>query len=112
MFATWVKASFELRSASDGSHHMIETFGEAIDPGDKGTAKALSAAFKYAAMQLFCIPVSGLDDADRTTPPRLAAPSNAAEPDGSWAAWVADVSTVRCCRWTTAFTRFRGQSRT
>lgn len=116
MFATWVKASFELRSAVDGSCHAIEIFGEAIDPGDKGTAKALSAAFKYAAMQVFCIPVTGSDDADRTTPPRLTETAVEAPPDEGWEAWVADLrATALSCESDKAIDRlqscYRGRIR-
>ena len=35
-----------------------------MDTGDKATNKAMSAAYKYAAFQAFCIPVEGTPDAD------------------------------------------------
>ena len=35
-----------------------------MDSSDKSTNKAMSAAFKYAAMQAFCIPTEGDNDAD------------------------------------------------
>lgn len=38
-----------------------------MDSGDKATNKAMSAAYKYAAMQAFCIPTEGDNDADATT---------------------------------------------
>ena len=41
-------------------------FGEAMDSGDKATNKALSAAYKYAALQVFCVPVDA-DDADHSS---------------------------------------------
>lgn len=44
------------------------TFGEAMDSADKATNKALSAAYKYLAIQLFAIPVEGQPDADDDTP--------------------------------------------
>lgn len=59
---------FDLVSAEDGSKHTIRTWGEAQDSGDKSTNKAMSAAFKYAAFQAFCIPVEGDNDADAHTP--------------------------------------------
>lgn len=38
-----------------------------MDSGDKATNKAMSAAFKYACMQAFCIPTEGDNDADSKT---------------------------------------------
>lgn len=55
-------------SAVDGSRHTVSTFGEAMDSADKATNKAMSAAYKYMAMQTFCIPTEGDNDADATTP--------------------------------------------
>ena len=46
---------------------FVTTYGEAMDSGDKATNKAMSAAYKYAAMQAFCIPTEGDNDADATT---------------------------------------------
>lgn len=43
--------------------------GEARDTGDKAANKAMSTAYKYMAFQLFCIPVSGQDEADAQQPP-------------------------------------------
>lgn len=42
--------------------------GEAMDTGDKATAKAMSMAYKQMAVQVFCIPVVGEDDADNDSP--------------------------------------------
>lgn len=67
MFYTVVEAEFDLVASEDGSKHTIRTFGEAMDSSDKSTNKAMSAAFKYAAMQAFCIPTEGDNDADATT---------------------------------------------
>lgn len=67
MFYTVVEAEFDLVSAEDGSKHTIRTFGEAMDSSDKSTNKAMSAAFKYAAVQAFCIPTEGDNDADAVT---------------------------------------------
>jgi hypothetical protein len=41
--------------------------GEAMDSGDKASNKAMSAAFKYALGQTFCIPYTAEEDADATT---------------------------------------------
>lgn len=62
-----VKVDFSFVSAEDGSDHHVVTYGEAMDSGDKATNKAMSAAYKYAAMQAFCIPTEGDNDADSST---------------------------------------------
>ena len=67
MFYTTVEAEFDIVSGVDGSRHTVRTFGEAMDSSDKSTNKAMSAAFKYAAMQAFCIPTEGDNDADAST---------------------------------------------
>jgi len=66
LFYITVEVEFDL-VAADGSKHTIKTFGEAMDSGDKATNKAMSAAYKYACMQSFCIPTEGDNDADSTT---------------------------------------------
>lgn len=68
LFYVAVAVEFDFISAVDGSIHTICTYGEAMDGGDKATNKALSAAYKYAAIQSFCIPTEGESgDADYTT---------------------------------------------
>lgn len=67
LFYVTVEAEFDLVCAEDGSTHTIRTWGEAMDSADKATNKAMSAAYKYAAMQAFCIPTEGDNDADATT---------------------------------------------
>lgn len=67
VFYTTVEAEFDLVSVEDGSKHTVTTFGEAMDTADKSTNKAMSAAYKYAAFQSFCIPTEGDNDADATT---------------------------------------------
>ena len=67
LFYVVVEAEFDFVSAKDGSKHTVKTFGEAMDSGDKGTNKAMSAAYKYAAFQAFSIPTEGDNDADETT---------------------------------------------
>jgi hypothetical protein len=57
--------AFDIICAHDGSAHTVITFGEAQDQNDKATAKAMSAAYKIAILQTFCIPVQGLEDADK-----------------------------------------------
>lgn len=51
--------------ADDGSYVEAVVIGEAMDRSDKSTNKAMSAAFKYACFQTFCIPTEELlEDAD------------------------------------------------
>lgn len=61
-----VKVKFVIMCAEDGSEHQVIMYGEAMDSGDKATNKAMSAAYKYMALQVFCIPTIG-DDADSVT---------------------------------------------
>ena len=67
LFSVIVEMEFDFVCASDGSMHTVKTFGEAMDSADKATNKAMSAAYKYAAFQAFCIPTEGDTDADATT---------------------------------------------
>lgn len=67
LFYITVAMEFDFVSALDGSKHTVKTYGEAMDSGDKATNKAMSAAYKYACMQAFCIPTEGDNDADATT---------------------------------------------
>lgn len=67
LFYVVVEVEFDFVSAEDGSKHTVKTYGEAMDSADKATNKAMSAAYKYAAMQAFCIPTEGDNDADATT---------------------------------------------
>jgi hypothetical protein len=68
LFYVTVRVEFDFVSADDGSVHTVCTYGEAMDSADKATNKAMSAAYKYAAFQTFCIPTEGDNDADATTP--------------------------------------------
>lgn len=54
--------------AADGSSVSAVTVGEAADTADKASNKALSAAYKYALMQTFCIPLEDMVDGDSETP--------------------------------------------
>lgn len=67
LFYVTVEVEFDFVAAEDGTKHTVKTFGEAMDSGDKATNKAMSAAYKYAAMQAFAIPTEGDNDADGTT---------------------------------------------
>ena len=68
MFHVVVKAEYTFKSKIDGSHEVVEMYGEAMDSSDKATNKAMSAAYKYACIQTFSIPVTGEPDADAESP--------------------------------------------
>ena len=53
---------------TDGSFIECTVQGEGIDRSDKASNKALTAAFKYMLIQIFCIAVEGMDDADKESP--------------------------------------------
>jgi hypothetical protein len=88
-----LRAAFDLVSAEDGSSHTIEAYGEALDHSDKATAKAMTAAYKAAVLQAFCIPVSGSEDADQRSP-RLGSANGASAPVEGWRQWADDLSAV------------------
>jgi hypothetical protein len=67
LFYVVCDVDFDIVSAVDGSKHTVHVIGEAMDSADKATNKAMSAAYKYMAMQVFCIPTEGDNDADATT---------------------------------------------
>lgn len=74
LFCVTVEMAFDFVSAVDGSTHTVQMYGEAMDIADKATNKAMSAAYKYAALQTFCIPTTGgQHDADVSTPRPIAA---------------------------------------
>jgi hypothetical protein len=92
-----LKVAFDLVSARDGSLHTVEAYGEALDAGDKATSKAMSAAFKYAMLQAFCVPVEGRDDSDSRSY-RLKPGDEQPDPDQGWEQWSCDIQDmVRIC---------------
>jgi hypothetical protein len=60
-----VKVSF---CASDGSSVSAIVVGEGMDSGDKASNKAMAVAFKYACLQVFCIPTEDMSDPDGESP--------------------------------------------
>lgn len=88
-FFVIVEAEFDFIAAEDGSKVTARTYGEAQDSADKATNKAMSAAYKYAAFQTFCIPTEGDNDADATTPEPVAPKV----PEG-FDEWLADLESV------------------
>lgn len=53
--------------AGDGSSVTATVVGEGMDTGDKSMNKAMSAAFKYALFQVFCIPTEEMVDSETDT---------------------------------------------
>jgi len=85
-----LKVAFDLVSAHDASKHTVEMYAEAFDDSDKATSKALSAAYKSAMLQTFCIPLAGLEDPD-TSSPKLARPQHQPQPVQGWEQWSEDI---------------------
>lgn len=54
--------------AEDGSFVEVVTVGEGIDTSDKASNKAMSAAMKYAFIELLSIPTEDIEDSDRESP--------------------------------------------
>lgn len=67
--------------APDGSSVSATTIGQAMDRGDKAANKAMSAAFKYALVETFCIPTEGDNDTENHSPEIAAGNSSGANPD-------------------------------
>jgi hypothetical protein len=80
-----LRVGFDLVCAEDGSAHTIEAYGEALDQGDKATAKAMQSAYKYAVLQAFCVPAAQLEDADART--HRIKVAQLIEPVEGWASW-------------------------
>lgn len=106
-----VRVAFDFVSGRDGSTHTIEAYGESLDNGDKGTSKAITAAFKQAVLQAFCVPIAGNDDADAVTH-RLVAQKEVPDPDQGWDQWAFDIQDmIRICETTEAVDRVQATYR-
>jgi hypothetical protein len=64
LFNVTCRVEFDLVSTEDGSKHTVCTYGEAMDSADKATNKAMSAAYKYLALLVFCIPTEATPETD------------------------------------------------
>jgi hypothetical protein len=105
-----LKVAFEFVSVEDGSCHTVASFGEALDESDKATAKAMSAAYKSAMLQAFCIPVVGEEDPDRTK--LIVRKSHGPEPVQGWQQWSQDIiEMVRACQSEEALSRVQDTHR-
>lgn len=86
LFYVVVTAEFDFISSEDGSMVTARTFGEGMDSADKATNKAMSAAYKYAVWQTFCVPIEGSgsdseEDSHDVKGPKGAGQSRAGGPD-------------------------------
>lgn len=85
-----LRIGFTLTSVDDGTSHTVEAYGEALDSSDKATAKAMSAAYKSAMVQTFCIPACGGDDADLSSK-KVCLKTHEPEPVQGWQRWTEDI---------------------
>ncbi|MEG3154948.1 ERF family protein [Sphingomonas sp. RB1R13] len=108
-----LRVAFDLVSVEDGSVHTVEAYGEALDEGDKGTAKAMSAAYKAVMLQAFCIPVAGTEDADSSATKLGTRPSvQTGQPVEGWEQWASDVmATLGICESIAAVDRVQSGKR-
>ena len=107
-----LKVAFDLVSSTDGSSHTVEAFGEALDASDKATAKAMSSAYKHAMLQVFCVPVAQIEDADASSHRLKRNRSHSREPVEGWAMWTSGiVDIVESCATTDAIERMRQRQR-
>ena len=105
-----LKVAFDIVSTADASVHTVEAFGEALDEGDKGTAKAMSSAYKTTLLQTFCIPVPDMADADARSPKLKR--GHDPEPVGGWSQWVTELSeTIGICMSEEALSRVQKSHR-
>ena len=73
--------------AADGSSIVAATVGEAADWSDKASNKAMTAAQKYAYVQVLCIPTGGLHDEQDAARPDMGVTYEPKQlPDG-WGSW-------------------------
>lgn len=109
LISVHVLVAIDLVSARDGSRHTVRASGEAVDASDKATAKALSAAYKSAMLQTFCVPVSGTGDADEDSH-RFRKSEAEGEPVEGWEAWTAGIiEMVGICETQDALDRVRSR---
>jgi hypothetical protein len=93
-----LRIAFDLVSTADGSSHTIETYGEALDASDKATAKAMSSAYKHAMLQVFCVPVAQVEDADACSYRLKRSRLHQQEPVEGWAMWTTGIIDIaRSC---------------
>lgn len=88
--------------AEDGSSVSAVVVGEGMDKGDKSTNKAMSAAFKYACFQAFCIPTEEMVDSEKDSievSDRMATPDELAKLEAEAAIPFPDGRTINLKNW-------------
>ena len=90
IFYVTCKVEFDLVATEDGSRHTVCTYGEAMDSADKATNKAMSAAYKYLALLVFCIPTEASADTDADFSTHEIAPGMSASNITDWQTFIAD----------------------
>jgi hypothetical protein len=80
LFCVILTVEYTFVCVEDGSSHVCIILGEAMDSGDKAISKAMSCAYKNLALQIFCVPTSGDNDADAHSPEV----AQSAPPVASW----------------------------
>ncbi len=108
-----LKVAYKLVSTEDASGHVVSAYGEAHDDADKATAKAMSAAYKSAMLQTFCIPVGEAQDSDFPKG-KVASPTagHQPEPVQGWDQWLRDVvDTLDVCETKEAIGRVQDRNR-
>jgi hypothetical protein len=105
-----LKVAFDFVSVDDGSRHTVRAFGEALDETDKATAKAMSAAYKSAMLQSFCMPVVGTDYSNQGRVPLRK--SHDPAPVQGWEQWSHDViDIIKACESQEALDRVQNTNR-
>lgn len=77
LFRCIIQMEYTLYCIEDGSNIVCSIVGEAMDSGDKATNKAMSAAYKYMAFTLFCIPTEEAKDSENETHSVASVPAQA-----------------------------------
>lgn len=81
LFSVVLDVEYDVVSGEDGSCHTARLPAEAMDSADKATNKAMSAAYKYLCLQMFCIPTEGESpDADKESHEVKGKPQTKEEP--------------------------------
>jgi len=91
--------------ADDGSSFETVVEGEGIDTSDKATNKALTASFKYMLIQVLCIAVEDIVDADSDSPESPAPRAAAQKPKAKSAPTTTDFA-----NYIVDFGKYKGQS--
>lgn len=68
LFYVTVRVRYDFVSTLDGSTATVEVFGEAMDQSDKATNKSMTAAYKVAVTQAFCIATKNTVETDQQSP--------------------------------------------